>query len=121
MTLINDIKFALRQLQKKPGFTTIIVLMLGFAIGANTAIFSVANSVLLRPLPYKDSDQLVMLWAKRMKEGRRMQPSPLDFVSWHRECDSFASLGALRPQSLILTRQGEPVELKAGQISMDFF
>ena len=119
--ILNDIKYAFRQLIKSPGFTAVAVLTLAFGIGANTAIFSVANSVLLRPLPYKDSDRLVMLWSTRIQEGRRGQPSPLDFVTWRRESSSFESMGAIRPQSLILTGHGEPVKLRAGRISLDFF
>ncbi len=119
-TLLQDIKYGLRMLVKSPGFTAVAILTLAFGIGANTAIFSVANSVLLRPLPYKDSDRLVMLWSTRMQEGRRGQPSPLDFVSWRQERGSFESMGAVRPGSLNLTGQGEPVELRAGQISPGF-
>lgn len=119
-TLISDIKYAFRQLCKSPGFTSVAVLTLAFGIGANTAIFSVVNAVLLRPLPFKDSDRLVMLWSTRMQEGGRGLPSPLDFVSWRQEKGSFESMGAVRLRSLNLTGQGEPVELRAGRISPGF-
>lgn len=108
-------------LRKNPGFTAIAILTLAFGIGANTAIFSVANSVLLCPLPYRDSDRLTMLWSTQIKENRRKQPSPLDFISWRQKSGSFESMGAARLGTLNLTGQGEPIELRAGQISLDFF
>jgi predicted permease len=117
----KDVRYALRTLAKSPGFTAVAVLTLALGIGANTAIFSVANAALLRPLPYKDADRLVMLWSTKPREGWRGQASPLDFIAWRQESHSFDSLAAIRPYSFTLTGRGEPVKLFGGAISAGFF
>jgi len=119
--LARDLRFAFRALAKSPGFTATALLTLALGIGANTAIFSVANAALLRPLPYKDADRLAMLWSTQPREGWRGQASPLDFAVWQRENRSFDSLAAILPRSFILTGQGEPVNLFGGGISARFF
>jgi len=120
-TLWQDLRYGLRMLARNPGFTATAVLTLALGIGANTAIFSVVNAVLVRPLPYKDADRLVMLWSTQPREGWRGQPSPLDFVAWRRESRSFESMAAIRPCSVNLTGRGEPIELFGGRISGGFF
>jgi putative ABC transport system permease protein len=120
-TLWQDLRYGLRMLRKNPGFTVVAVLTLALGIGANTAIFSVANAALLRPLPCKNPERLAALWATSLEIGSRGQASPLDFVSWRMETQSFAAMAALRPGSVNLTERGEPVELQSGQISSGFF
>ena len=117
----RDIRYGLRMVAKSPGFIAAAVLTLALGIGANIAIFSVVNAVLVRPLPYRDAGRLVMLWSTEPKKGWRGQASPLDFVTWRQESRSFESLAAIRPNSAILTGRGEPVRLSGGQISAGFF
>ena len=120
-SFLQDIRFGLRRLRKSPGFTAVAVLTLALGIGANTAIFSIADAALLRPLPYKNADRLVMLWSTRMKDHWRGQASPLDFIHWRQEESSFASMGAVCPGRCNLTGRGEPVVLGCWQASAGFF
>ncbi len=120
-TLLQDLRYGLRILAKNPGFTAVVALTLALGIGANTAIFSVVNAALMRPLPYRDADRLVMLWSTKPREGWHGQASPLDFVAWRQASRSFKSMAAIRPCFAILTGRGEPVELMGGRISAGFF
>jgi putative ABC transport system permease protein len=85
--LIQDLRFALRMLRKNPGFTAVAVLALGLGIGANTAIFSVVQAVLLRPLPYTAPDRIVEL--KETALGRLITIAPPNFVDWKTQSRSF--------------------------------
>jgi putative ABC transport system permease protein len=109
-TLLQDLRFGARTLVKRPGFTAVAVLTLALGIGANTAIFSVVNAVLLRPLPFRDSGRLVVVYEKT-------QASPRDFVSvpnledYRASTKSFEELATFVPQSVNLTGAGEPERL----------
>jgi putative ABC transport system permease protein len=87
--LLQDVRFAIRQMKKSLGFTVVAVITLAFGIGANTAIFSVVNAVLLRPLPYKDDGRLVVI----LNHGRD-PVAPANFIDWQKQSRSFASMGA---------------------------
>ena len=93
--LLADLRFAIRMLAKRPGFTTVAVLALGLGIGANTAVFSVIRGVVLRPLPYKDPDRLMVLWQSNLKAAApREAISPPDFKDWSERNRSFESMAA---------------------------
>src|SRR4026207_158502 len=91
---MNDIRYALRQLRKSPGFTLITVLTLALGIGANTAIFSVVNAVLLRPLPYPEPERLVYL-NEAIKGTATSLPLP-DYIDWRNDAKSFQHLAIAR-------------------------
>src|SRR5688572_20510337 len=119
-SLWNDGRYAARTLRKQPTFASAVVLTLALGIGANTAIFSICNTVLLAPLPYADAGRIVMLW-------ELMGPTPIpasaaNFVDWRRQSRSFDSMAAINPfSSFVLTGSGEPVRLSAAAVSWDFF
>jgi putative ABC transport system permease protein len=93
-TLLQDLRYGIRMLLKKPGFTVVAMLTLALGIGANTAIFSVVNAVLLRPLPYPESERLVMLWSTWVSQGVPFGGSALpDYREWRDQSHSFDGLG----------------------------
>jgi hypothetical protein len=119
---VQDLKYAVRMLVRQPGVTVIVVLTLALGIGANTAIFSAVNAVLLRPLPYEDPDRVVTVWEKRQAEGVLDNVvSPADFLDWARMNTSFESMAAMTSTSVDLTGRGEPDRLYVGLVSPPFF
>jgi len=118
---MNDLKFALRQLLKNPGFTAVAVLTLALGIGANTAIFSVVNAVLLRPLPFAEAQRLVWLggWVGDDKE---QGVTPADFLDYHEQCQSFAHLAASVSETVPvnLTGSGEPERLQGALVTENY-
>jgi predicted permease len=119
-TLFQDIRFGVRQLRRNPGFTIVAVLTLALGIGANTAIFSVVNGVLLEPLPYWRPNRLVALYSRdaNFKESSISYPN---FLDWVRDNHSFSALAAYRPDGLVLTGTREPERVPAEMISASFF
>src|SRR5215217_6075677 len=106
--LLRDIRYSLRMLWKRPGFTAVAVVTLALGVGANTAIFSVVNSVLLAPLPYEDPDKLVMVWERQVISNTNQQPvSWLNFEDWKAQNKVFEQLAASRGATFNLTRAGE--------------
>jgi putative ABC transport system permease protein len=119
-TLLQDIKYAIRMLLKNPGITAIVILALALGIGANTAIFSVVNSVLLRPLPYEEADRLVFLNEKSPVLDE-MSISYPNFEDWRAQNQSFEKIGVYNRASYNLTGVGEAERIITGQVSADLF
>jgi putative ABC transport system permease protein len=118
-TILQDIRYALRMLLKNPGFTFVAVLALALGIGANTAIFSVVNAVLLRPLPFKEPDRLVILWEKKAtKDSSVAYPN---FLDWRDGNTVFEGMTVFRRDSFNLTGAGEPERLAGRLVSGNFF
>lgn len=116
---MNDLRYALRSLSKQPGFTAVAVLTLALGIGANTAVFSVVYGVLLRALPYPESERLVRLYEGG--EGERGTVSPPDFVDWRGQATSFEAMVAFHGDRVTLTGAGEAEELPAASVTFGFF
>ncbi len=119
-TLIQDIRYAVRMLAKAPGFAVIAVLTLALGIGANTAIFSVVNGVLLNPLPYPHPNQLIEVAEKDPLFSESSISYP-NFLDWAQQNHSFQALAAYRQNDFSLTGSGEPQRVKATQVSATFF
>src|SRR6516165_11375724 len=118
--LLQDLRFALRQLRKSAGFTTIAVLTLALGIGANTALFSVVNGVLLNPLPFPHPDQLVAIHESKPNFDRGSISYP-NFRDSQRNNHTFAAMAVSRPYALSLTGVGEAEQVGVDFISSDFF
>jgi len=118
----QDVRYGLRSLAKNPGFTAVAVLALALGIGANSAIFSVVNAILLRPLPYKDPDRLVMVWEDRSKNGYpRDTPAAGNFHDWREQNQVFEGMAAVANQSFNLTGSGEPERVDGRRVSANLF
>jgi predicted permease len=116
----QDVKYSLRRVIKEPGFTLVAVATLALGIGVNTAIFSVVNGVLLNPLPYPESDQLVAVYSRTADAARDSSSYP-NFVDWLRDNRSFSDLAAFRPDDLNLIGLGQPERVPAEMVSASFF
>jgi putative ABC transport system permease protein len=119
-TLFQDLQYGLRMLAKHKSVTAIAVLTLALGIGANTAIFSVVNAVLLNPLPYKDPDRVVSLW-ERVPEHGRWRASPANFFDWKKQNTVFEDVVAFGQGSVALTGVGEPEQLTGARVSSGYF
>src|SRR5881409_3452342 len=91
--VLQDVRYGLRVLRRQPAFTTVAVLTLALGIGANTAMFSVVNAVLLRPLPFKEPERLVTVWERNPKQGYDQNvAAPANFLDWKAQSRSFEQL-----------------------------
>jgi putative ABC transport system permease protein len=118
----QDLRFGFRQLLGRPGFTAIAILSLALGIGANTAIFSLVDAVLLRPLPFHDPDRLVMVWEDAAKIGfPRNTPAPANYADWKAQNQVFEDMAAIDGRSYNLTNESEPERVEAQAVTANFF
>ena len=122
-SMLQDIRYALRTLAKNPGFTIVAVLTLALGIGANTAIFSVVNAVLLQQLPYQNPESLVQVWNTYLPAWPQLGLSPGDFQDWRQQTQDFSDMAAYVDisQGFNLTGEGEPERIKAAFATSNLF
>jgi putative ABC transport system permease protein len=119
---VRDLRGSIRSLAKKPAFTIVVVLMLAVGIGANSAIFSIVNGVLLGPLPYQREDRIVTVWQTAPKRGvDREATSPADFFDWKEQTQSFEQFGMAEPWGHLMTGDLEPEAMKLWIVTPGFF
>src|SRR6266478_841492 len=119
-TFWQDVRYSLRMLGKNPGFAAIAILTLALGIGTNTALFSVVNGVLLRPLPYPQPDRIVAISEKTANFERSSISYP-NFLDWQRANSTFSSIAAYRSDDFSVTGRGEPERARIGMVSAGFF
>ena len=118
----QDMRYALRMFGKNPAFTLIAVIALALGIGANSAIFSVVDAILLRPLPFKNPERLVMIWENATHLGfPKNTPSPANFLDWQKQSTVFEGMAAFAERSFNLTGAGEPERLDGRRVSANLF
>jgi putative ABC transport system permease protein len=124
-TAVADVRYALRVLGRAPSFAIAVVAVLALGIGANTAIFSIVNAVLLRPLPFDEPDRLVRLFHEPPQSAfpgiHRFSVSPANFYDWKRDSQHFESMAIYRFRQFTLTGAGEPEAVMAGAVGAGFF
>ncbi|HKY03324.1 MAG TPA: ABC transporter permease [Blastocatellia bacterium] len=125
-TLLQDFRYGMRMLLKKPGFTAVAIIALALGIGASTSIFSVINTVLLKPLPYEDPQQVVMVWqtskqAAKVLGTARLPATYADFYDWRDQNSLFDSMAALDSWLVNLTGMDEPLKLNGARATPDLF
>jgi hypothetical protein len=119
---LADVRYSVRLLKKAPGFTAIAILTLALGIGANTAIFSAVDAVLIRPLPYTDPDRVVLVWEDNTAAGfPRNTPAPGNYTDWKRMQRSFSGIAATRGGSASVTSDGPPEQILGRRVSQNFF
>jgi putative ABC transport system permease protein len=125
-TLIKDLRYGMRSLIKRPGFFAVAVITLALGIGANTAVFSLVHSILLRPLPFPDQEQLVVAWKKDTSANTPfVELSVAEIRDWQNQNRSFSALAAMPTTAYgygyVLTGQGEPLQLESAKVTGQFF
>lgn len=119
--VMSNLRHAFRVLWKTPGFSVVAVLVLALGVGANTAIFSVVNSVVLNPLPYPDANRLALIWETDLKDGvKREGPSGPNFLDWKEQSRSFADMSLLEVGTGTLTGGGEPEQVTGLRVTTNF-
>ncbi len=120
--MLLDLRRILRSLRRTPGFTAVVVATLALAIGANTAIFSVIDAALLRPLPFPEPERLVAVWEKTDLFGMHYSPVALaNYVDWRAECRTFQEIGLHESGAMLLTGEGDAEEVPCGLVTASLF
>jgi putative ABC transport system permease protein len=121
-TLLQDLRYAVRICLRAPGFTTVAVLALALGIGANTAIFTIVNAVLIERLPFKDPARLVVLWEENARRpGRSNVVGPMNFIRWKERATTFDDMAGFVDTRANLTGGGNPEELTVQNVTSGFF
>ncbi|MDE3180823.1 MAG: ABC transporter permease, partial [Acidobacteriota bacterium] len=120
-TLLQDLRYSLRQLRRNPGFTAVAVITLALGIGANTAIFSVVNAILLRPLPFAEPSELVSVVSTRLRGDVTDNASYPDFADWRAQNNVFSQMAAYDTDNFTLTGRGEAVHIQGAVVSANLF
>ncbi|MDQ3804727.1 MAG: ABC transporter permease, partial [Acidobacteriota bacterium] len=122
-TLLQDVRYGFRMLVKRPGFTAVAVMALALGIGANTAIFSVVNAVLLRPLPFAEPGRVMLVWLKGVEAagGDRVPLSVADFLDWRAQNQSFEKVAAFSAGDFNYTGGPTPERVRGAVATADFF
>ncbi len=124
LMLWQDLRYGIRILLKNPGFTLIAVFTLALGIGANTAIFSVVNAVLIKALPFQEPDRIVMLWTDNpaLNLGiRELPPTPVDLIEWRRQAKSFEQIAAFESAPADLSEEGDPERVGGARVTANLF
>ena len=121
-TLLSDVRYGLRRLRQAPGFALIAICALALGIGANTAIFSTLDAVLLRPLPYDDPDRVMMVYEDASAIGfARNTPAPANYFDWRAQNHVFTDMAATRSRSMSITGDGSPEQIYGLAVTPNFF
>jgi hypothetical protein len=121
-TVMQDVRYAVRTLSRNPAFSLVVVLTLALGIGANTAIFTIVNGVLLKPLPYPEPDRLLMLWESSLTDRNLGTVAPPNFYDWREQSHSFEKMAAIDPYpDFILNGSGQARRMAGAAVSHDFF
>src|SRR5215216_2723441 len=121
-TLLQDIRYGARTLAKNRAFTAIAIIALALGIGANTAIFSVVNAVMIRPLPFKDPDRLTIVWEHNRQRARPQNVvSPANFLDWRDQNNVFEDMALFVDARFNLTDVDDPEEIPAQRVTTNFF
>src|SRR5512146_120875 len=121
-SLLQDLRYGFRMLLKAPGVTAVAIVAIALGIGANTAIFSLIDAVLIRPLPYPDPERLVVAGIQQPGDNSPLHPfGDADFLAWRERQTAFEHVAAFAPGSSSLTGRGLPERVRAARVTADFF
>ncbi|MCM2257113.1 MAG: ABC transporter permease [Vicinamibacteria bacterium] len=119
--MLHDLRFALRMLRRQPGFTAAAVATLALGIGGSTAVFGLVDGVLLRPLPVREPERLMLIWEHSPRDNDHNVANPANVLEWRRRATSFEQIAAFAPWSASLSGRGEPVRLSLGAATANLF